>query len=37
MPIAGGAKQVAINHISIFPIVVVSAKRALKGFVFYSE
>jgi hypothetical protein len=37
MPIAGTAKQVAVNHISILPILIVSAKRTLKGFGFYLE
>jgi hypothetical protein len=35
MPVAGSAKQLAVNHISIFPIVVVCAKGALKGFLFF--
>jgi len=37
MPVAGGAKQLAVNHVSILPIVVVCAKGTLKGFLFYPE
>ena len=35
IPIAGATKQLAVNHISILPIVFVGAKGALKGFLFF--
>jgi len=37
MPVAGGTKQLTVNHVSILPIVVVCAKGAFKCFRLYLE